>query len=310
MGHARDQRVQLLNRPPAKGPLAISIVGLTKLYKNKAALDNVSLSVPRGSVFGLLGPNGAGKTTLIRVLLGLARRSAGQVEVFGRPPKSPGFPVGCVLESRGLYPWLSARAHVKVYARAQGLPQVDSGPSLERVGLDVNNRRPIATYSTGMRQRLALALALLGKPSLLILDEPTNGLDPLGARDIRRLLREVSRTGTTLLLSSHTMTEVERLCTEVAVLKSGKVVYVGGLSEMLRSDTSRIEVDALETASRLLNEAGVAHTCSDGVLVVADCHVSRAIQVLAGTMHIRSVEPAIDLEEIFVRLVTPTMAPE
>jgi ABC-type multidrug transport system ATPase subunit len=228
--------------------------GLTKRYGRTVAVDDVDLEVRDGDRYGLLGPNGSGKTTLVRMLLGLVFATKGDIEVLGRPvPKRvkeilPS--IGAMVEGPGMYPHLSGRTNLTMFdAAGPGGGRRDRrkrvGEALERVGLAGIDRRPVRAYSLGMRQRLGLASALLRGPRLLILDEPTNGLDPRGIREIRDLLAELNQAGTTVFLSSHLLAEIEALCTRVGVMDRGRLVLQDDL-ETLRAPTGRVVVGTPE----------------------------------------------------------------
>jgi ABC-2 type transport system ATP-binding protein len=228
--------------------------GLTKTYGRTVAVDDVDLEVRAGDRYGLLGPNGSGKTTLIRMLLGLVFATKGEIEVLGRPvPKRvrevlPA--IGAMVEGPGMYPHLSGRTNLSLFdAAGPGGGRRDRrrriGEALDRVGLAGIDRRPVRAYSLGMRQRLGLASALLRKPSLLILDEPTNGLDPRGIREIRDLLAELNQAGTTVFLSSHLLAEIEALCTRVGVMDRGRLVLQDDLAT-LRAPTGRVLIGTSE----------------------------------------------------------------
>jgi ABC-type multidrug transport system ATPase subunit len=261
--------------------LAVEVHGLTKKYGSVTAVDGIDLSVPVGARFGLLGPNGSGKTTLVRMLLGLVYATSGTIEVLGEPmPKRAAavLPrVGALVEGPAAYPHLSGRKNLRLLdaagpggRRAGRTERVDA--ALATAGLDVG-RRKVKAYSLGMRQRLGLAAALLHGPDLLLLDEPTNGLDPTGIRELRELLTRLNEQGTTVVLSSHLLSEVEALCTEVALLDHGRVVYAGDLAE-LRPLTGRVLVGTSETAAaQAVLGSSVVSVDSSG-LVVADADVS------------------------------------
>jgi ABC-2 type transport system ATP-binding protein len=228
----------------------ITTVGLTKRYGRITALDGVDLSVATGDRYGLLGPNGSGKTTLIRLVLGLVFATSGTIELLGNPmpgrAKAALSRVGAMVEGPATYGHLSGRVNLALLdASGPGGPRRSRkrriGEALERVGLGGVDNRPVKAYSLGMRQRLGLAGALLRTPELLILDEPTNGLDPRGIREIRDLLAELNAAGTTVLLASHLLSEVELLCTRIGVLDKGKLVLQEKLAT-LRTPTGRIVV--------------------------------------------------------------------
>jgi ABC-type multidrug transport system ATPase subunit len=223
---------------------------LTKRYGRTVAVDSVDLDVREGDRYGLLGPNGSGKTTLVRMLLGLVFATRGEIEVLGSPvPKRVRdvLPyIGALVEGPGAYPNLSGRTNLALFdAAGPDSPRRDRrkriGEALERVGLAGIDRRPVRAYSLGMRQRLGLAGALLRKPRLLILDEPTNGLDPRGIREVRDLLAELNGQGTTVFLSSHLLAEIDALCTRVGVMDRGRLVLQDEL-EHLRAPTGRVTV--------------------------------------------------------------------
>ncbi len=225
---------------------------LTKRFGHILAVDSVDLAVPEGSRYGILGPNGSGKTTLVRMLLGLVYATSGEIEVMGRQIPAHAADVlpdiGALVEEPAAYPHLSGRANLALFdAAGPGAPRrsrrgrIDE--ALERVGLGGIDRRPVKAYSLGMRQRLGVAAALLRSPRLLILDEPTNGLDPRGIRDVRDLLIELNQAGATVFLSSHLLAEVEQLCTHVGIFDSGRLVLQDELVA-LRAPTGQIVVDS------------------------------------------------------------------
>jgi ABC-2 type transport system ATP-binding protein len=217
---------------------AVRARGLVKRFETTTAVDDVDLTLATGQVRGLLGPNGAGKTTLLRMLFGLIHPDAGTVELMGRPFDGLGGealrPVGGFVEEPAFYPYLSGRANLRLLAR------LDSGPSaaavehaLARVDLQRRGDDRVAAYSTGMRQRLGLAAALLRSPRLLLLDEPTSGLDPAGTRDVASLVRQLAGEGVAVLLSSHQIGELERVCDAYTVLREGRVVWDGSAAELV-----------------------------------------------------------------------------
>jgi ABC-2 type transport system ATP-binding protein len=273
----------------------ITTRGLTKRFGRVLAVDDVDLQVRTGDRYGFLGPNGSGKTTTVRMLLGLVFATSGSIELLGRPV--PGRArevldrVGALVEGPSAYPHLSARANLRLLDAA-ARPAGDRGPladgtgsrrtrrrrvedALEQVGLADVGRRPVRAYSLGMRQRLGLAQALVRSPALLVLDEPTNGLDPQGIHEIRELLVTLNEQGTTLFLSSHLLAEVERMCTRVGVLHRGRLVVQDDL-EALRGPTGRtlVQVDDGAAARRLFG--GQVCGGSDGRLVLQGTSVAEA----------------------------------
>jgi ABC-2 type transport system ATP-binding protein len=208
--------------------------GLTKRFGTRVAVDGVDLRIPRGSAFGYLGPNGAGKTTLIRMLLGLTRASEGSMRLLGRPVPAERAEtlarVGAIVEEPRFHPFLTGRENLEIVAAARGaeaFERIDG--ALDRVGLAARADERVKKYSLGMRQRLGIARALLGDPELLILDEPTNGLDPAGILEFRGLVRGLVGEGRTVVLSSHLLDEVEKICDAVAIVDRGRVVWQGSI---------------------------------------------------------------------------------
>jgi ABC-type multidrug transport system ATPase subunit len=250
------------------GDLAIETRALTKRFGQQVAVDAIDLAVPTGSVFGFLGPNGSGKTTSIRVMLGLAAATSGEVAVLGESMPSrlarvlP--QVGALVEGPAFYPFLSGAANLR---RLDSADRAADGRSrrtrvdraLERVGLTNAAGKKVSAYSLGMKQRLGIANALLMPRRLLVLDEPTNGLDPQGTREVRALVRSLAGEGTTIFVSSHLLAEVEHMCTHAAIMSAGRLVAQGTLDE-LRAGESRVRVRTPDAAAalRVLAAAGLA----------------------------------------------------
>ena len=213
----------------------IVVSGLTKRFGSVTAVDGLSFTATPGSVTGFLGPNGAGKTTTLRMLAGLVAPDAGTATISGRTYaalESPGRKAGVVLEAAGFHPARTGRNHLRVYCTACGYPLRRADEVLETCGLAAAGRQKVRGYSLGMRQRLALATALLGDPAALILDEPANGLDPEGIAWLRGLLRDYARAGRTVLYSSHVLPEVEQLADQVVIMHRGRLVRHGTLAEL------------------------------------------------------------------------------
>ncbi|HEV3399798.1 MAG TPA: ABC transporter ATP-binding protein [Actinomycetes bacterium] len=213
----------------------IVVAGLTKTYGTLRAVEDLSFTVEPGTITGFLGPNGAGKTTTLRMLLGLISPDAGTATISGHPYPAlpaPNEEVGAVLEASGFHPARSGRNHLRIYCTVNGHPPERADHVLALVGLADAGRRPVRGYSLGMRQRLALATALLGDPRVLILDEPANGLDPEGISWLRRLLRALADEGRTVLVSSHVLSEVQQLVDQVVILHHGRLVRQGTLAEL------------------------------------------------------------------------------
>ncbi|MFF7606355.1 ATP-binding cassette domain-containing protein [Streptomyces parvulus] len=246
----------------------ISTRGLTKRYRGgQLAVDGLDLTVPAGSVFGFLGPNGSGKTTTIRMLMGLIEPTAGSARVLGRPMPSAARTVlprvGALIEGPALYGFLSGRDNLLRYDAAD--PTADPrtrrarvAAALDRVGLAAAADKKAKAYSLGMKQRLGLAAALLQPRRLLVLDEPTNGLDPQGMREIRTLVRELASDGTTVFLSSHLLDEIEQVCTHAAVMAQGRLITQGAVADLSAGARGRLVVTTPDTgeAARVLKEQG------------------------------------------------------
>ena len=262
------------------GDLAIESAGLAKSFGGTAAVDGIDLRVPAGSVFGFLGPNGSGKTTTIRVLLGLINPSAGSWNLLGEPMPDAYMRVlprvGALVEGPAFYPWLTGRQNLARYDAAgpdgqRSTRRTRISDALERVGLTAAANKKFKAYSLGMKQRLGLALAMLRPRQLLILDEPTNGMDPQGTREIRHLIRELAKDGATIFLSSHLLSEVEQVCTHVAVMSLGKLLAQGTLDELQAVGSSRLQVETeqVAAAATVLTRLGLCEVAMDGIAVSA-----------------------------------------
>ncbi|MEW9529311.1 ABC transporter ATP-binding protein [Microbispora sp. NPDC049125] len=305
--------------PPLLDGMAIATSGLTKRFKGgQVAVDGVDLAVPRGSVFGFLGPNGSGKTTTIRMLLGLVAPSAGAWSLLGEPMPAglrSALPrVGALVEGPAFYPYLSGKANLLRYDAAD--PAADRrttrsriAEALDRVGLSAAARKRYRAYSLGMRQRLAIAAALLSPRELLVLDEPTNGLDPQGTREVRGLIKEIAAGDTTVFVSSHLLTEVEQMCTHLGVMRAGRLVAQGPIAGLRAGGGALLRVETPEpaAAAAVLTAAGLAGVQAEGEVVTAepgDLAPERACALLVhGGVAVRGfalVRPS--LEELFVGL--------
>lgn len=262
--------------------LAIETAGLSRAFGSVTAVDGVDLQVPEGSVFGFLGPNGAGKTTTIRMLLGLISPSAGAIRINGedlgaaRSAALSG--VGAIVESPALYPNLTGRDIMAMAARLAGRTSGEARDMIDQVGLADAANRPVSGYSLGMRQRLALARAMLGEPRLLILDEPTNGLDPAGIAGMRELIRALpERLGATVFLSSHLLSEIEQTATHCALIDNGRLVFQDRLSRL--SDKAptvlAIETNRPEALAKRFLETGV-QADREGHIVRAQIELNEA----------------------------------
>jgi ABC-2 type transport system ATP-binding protein len=245
-------------------PLAVSTTGLTKRFDDKAVVDELALAIPAGSVCGFVGPNGAGKTTTIRMLLGLIRPSSGTGTVLGgdlSDPPSYLDKVGALIESPAFYPQLSGRDNLRVLVRLGRIASRPIDNVLQRVGLAERASDRYRTYSLGMKQRLGIAAALLVNPELLVLDEPTNGLDPAGILEMRGLIRSLADDGITVFVSSHLISEIEHICDHVVMIQAGRSVYQGPVAELRARQGSDIvarpeRAEDLDRLAELLRAAG------------------------------------------------------
>jgi ABC-2 type transport system ATP-binding protein len=287
----------------------IDVVGLTKRFGEVLALDNLTFSVRPGVVTGFLGPNGAGKTTTLRCLLGLVTPTAGSVTLDGRAYRDIEHPlrtVGAALEAASFHPGRSARAHLQVMALAAGLPSSRVDEVLLQVGMTEFADRRVGGYSLGMRQRLALAQALLGDPPVLVLDEPANGLDPAGIAWLREFLRALAREGRTVVVSSHVLSEVQQTVDDVVVIARGRLVRQGTLAD-LESGPSAVLVRT-PTPSSLRDALGSTYPVTevDGRLRVEGGTTDLVGHLAHGAgieLHELTAE-ASDLEKVFLRMTT------
>jgi len=259
----------------AAAPSPIEFDGLVKRFGKRTVLDDLSFHVPAGSVVGLLGPNGAGKSTAMRVLLGLQRPTAGHARILGHEAGQAGFrdatrQVGAIIEAPPLYKNLSALHNLEIRAAAKGLSINDAAVReiLNRVGLADRMDDPVGAFSLGMRQRVGIALALVGDPAIVVLDEPTNGLDPEGAVEVRDLVRELPERGATTLLCTHRLAEVEATCDYVVLLQQGRLVTQGTLQDVIAAAspgglTIEVAPEELQAARRILATLDVGDTRVD-----------------------------------------------
>jgi len=296
--------------------------GLIKRYGDVTAVDDVDLTVGAGVVYGYLGPNGAGKTTSLRMLLGLIRPDAGSVKLFGRDPLVDGARaldgVAGFVEAPRFYPYLSGRRNLELVAALDGGGAgARIGEALDTVELSARAKDRVGGYSHGMRQRLGIAAALVRDPRLLLLDEPTTGLDPGGMRDMRRLVRRLAGQGITVLLSSHLMGEVEELCDRVAIVRTGRVVYEGSLPDLLASTAGRYALrttDDMRAAALAAERPGVTDVrfADGGLTLTAEAEAVAALSVALGEAGIgiaALVPRTASLEELFFRMTEGDTAP-
>jgi ABC-type multidrug transport system ATPase subunit len=215
----------------------LSIQDITKFYGKIRALNKLSFEVPEGSVFGVLGPNGSGKTTLLGIVMDVLRATQGSYRWFGQPPSAAHRKkIGTLLETPNFYHYLSGQRNLQITSAIKDLGAEDIPRVLDIVRLTERKHSKFSTYSLGMKQRLAIASCLLGNPSVLVFDEPTNGLDPAGIAEIRQLVRDLSKEGKTIILASHLLDEVEKVCTHVAILQKGQLITAGHVNEVLVSE--------------------------------------------------------------------------
>ena len=297
-------------------PAPIEARGLVKRYGDVTAVDHVDLTVEAGDVYGYLGPNGAGKTTSLRMLLGLIRPDEGTAKLFGRDPLMEGARaldgVAGFVEAPRFYPYLSGRRNLELVAALDGdgaAGRIEE--ALEVVELSARAKDKVGGYSHGMRQRLGIAGALLRDPRLLLLDEPTTGLDPGGMRDMRVLVRRLADQGITVLLSSHLMGEVEELCDRVAIVRTGRVVYEGSLPELLASTAGRYtlrttdDVRAAAIAAERPGITGVRFSEAAGLTLQAGEEAATALSIALGEAGIgiaALIPRTATLEELFFRM--------
>jgi ABC-2 type transport system ATP-binding protein len=295
----------------------IDAIGVHKTYRRrgkppKAALDGLDLRVDEGGVHGFLGPNGSGKTTMLRCLLGLARPDAGDMTLLGHPVPNelPGVigDIGVLLESPAFFPPFTGRLNLQLLAQAAEIPAPQVGAVLDLVQLSEAADEKVKGYSLGMRQRLGIAAALLKQPSLLILDEPSNGLDPAGMREVRQLLRALGDSGVTVLLSSHLLGEVQQICDTVTIVNRGRVVTTGAVNEVLEAQSTgaiSVGISDAEGASSQLRADGFTVRMEAGTLYVDGVQDGADI-VRALARHERYpswlMPVQVDLEQAFLEL--------
>ena len=294
---------------------AIATAGLSKRFGRQLAVDSIDLDVPAGSVYGFLGPNGSGKTTTIRMLLGLVFPTAGTHALLGEPESGRVLQrVGALVEGPAFHPYLSGRANLlrldaadRTAPAATASARVDE--ALHRVGLTAAAGKRYRNYSLGMRQRLGIAAALLRPRDLLILDEPTNGLDPQGTREVRNLIAQLGRDGVTVFVSSHLLSEVEQVCTHVGVMGTGRLLWQGSLDDLGMQQRARVRVVTPDAggAAATLTRLGLGDVATDTGAATATLGSARPEDVVAALVHdgvaVRgfAVERP-SLEEIFVGL--------
>lgn len=285
---------------------------LSKSFGPRKAVSGLSLEVPEGSVYGFLGPNGSGKSTTIRMMTALIKPDSGTVFINGKSVQLNGHKalmgVGALIERADFYKHLSAKTNLEMLARMDGISFDRVTDVLERVGLQDRALDKVKNYSQGMKQRLGIAQALLGQPKLLILDEPTNGLDPQGMKEIRELIQELNGEGITIFLSSHLLDEIQKVCSHVAMVSFGKMVVEGNLEELLRESdlfTTEIRVQPLDKAEAILKKQDWIHRCDqkDGALWVrvSSSKKTELVNILVeNQLKVEAVIPRTSLEDLFL----------
>ena len=292
-------------------PHAIEVRNLSKTYDHVAAVKSVTFSVPTGSICGFIGPNGSGKTTTIRMLLGLIKPTQGEGKVLGEDIHEPHKyleHVGAMIESPAFYPMLSGRENLVIFAKLGGIDESRIDPLLDLVGLATRGKDKFKTYSLGMKQRLGIAAALLPKPKLLILDEPTNGLDPVGIQEIRTLISKLAVDGTTIFVSSHILAELEIVCDSLVMYREGELLYCGSKKNLLSNKTTVLNVELeyktdLNKALAAITKRGFEASIKDDTILVMtqkkkSPEISRLLSSVGITpLQIVALQPS--LEETF-----------
>ena len=288
---------------------------LTKSFGLRKAVDSLNLEIPDGSVYGFLGPNGSGKSTTIRMMTGLISPDEGEVYIQGNSVQKLGnkalSSVGALIERADFHKHLSGKTNLEMLARMDGTDMSRVQTVLDRTGLGNRGKDKVKTYSQGMKQRLGIAQALLSNPRLLILDEPTNGLDPQGMKEVRDLVRELSSEGITIFISSHLLDEVQKICSHVAMISQGKLKTAGPIEDLLKDSDllmTEIHVNPLAPAMELLSNQDWIHRCEEknGLLNVGIGHdkISDLVQLLVqNNLQISAVIPRTSLEDVFLSRV-------
>lgn len=311
MGNLTKERTNpAVDREPVEWPLAptgvpdaVTVHGLTKRYRGRLAVDNLSFTVPTGSVAGLIGPNGAGKTTLMAMLLGLVRPSEGSGDVLGQPLHRPASylgQVGASIETPAFHSAVTGVENLRALAVLGGHDEAQIPGLIDRVGLDGRGEDRYGSYSMGMKQRLAIAASLLGDPQLVILDEPTNGLDPLGMQDIRRLIGQIAAEGRTVIVSSHLLSELEHVCDWLIVIDHGDLVYLGHPDDLASAESLIVRPAAagqLPELQAIVEPIGMISTVTDAEIVVAVGALTDP-KALAGQINRQAHAAGINLVEL------------
>ena len=285
---------------------------LTKSFGIRKAVNNLNLEIPNGSVFGFLGPNGSGKSTTIRMMTALISPDVGEVFINGESIQKNGSKalsnVGALIERADFHKHLSAKTNLKMLARMDGTDFLNIQKVLDRTGLGSRANDKVKTYSQGMKQRLGIAQALMGDPKLLILDEPTNGLDPEGMKEIRDLVGELSSEGITVFISSHLLDEVQKICSHVAMISLGELIIAGKMEDLLRNSEmlmTEIHVDQTEKSINILSNFKWIHRCDEknGILRVsiAPNKIAELVNILVqNKILVSAIIPKTSLEDLYL----------
>ena len=285
---------------------------LTKSFGLRKAVNNLNLEIPNGSVFGFLGPNGSGKSTTIRMMTALISPDVGEVFINGESIRKNGSKalsnVGALIERADFHKHLSAKTNLKMLARMDGTDFSNIQKVLDRTGLGSRANDKVKTYSQGMKQRLGIAQALMGNPKLLILDEPTNGLDPEGMKEIRDLVGELSSEGITVFISSHLLDEVQKICSHVAMISLGELIIAGKMEDLLRNSEmlmTEIHVDQTEKSINILSNFKWVHRCDEknGILRVsiAPNKIAELVNILVqNKILVSAIIPKTSLEDLYL----------
>ncbi len=292
--------------------MILETINLTKSFGLRKAVDNLSLEIPDGAVYGFLGPNGSGKSTTIRMMTALISPDEGEVIIQGKSVQANGnmalTEVGALIERADFHKHLSGETNLKMLARMDGTDMSRVQTVLDRTGLGARGKDKVKTYSQGMKQRLGIAQALLSDPKLLILDEPTNGLDPQGMKEVRDLICELASEGITIFISSHLLDEVQKICSHVAMISFGKLITSGNMEDLLKASDllmTEVQVDDAEKALKLLSDIDWVHRCDaiDGILKVGIGmeKSSELVQLLVqNNIQVSAVIPKTSLEDLFI----------
>ncbi|AKN33409.1 bacitracin ABC transporter ATP-binding protein [Clostridium carboxidivorans P7] len=293
----------------------IETKNLTKEYNGTLSVNNLNISIEEGQIYGFLGPNGAGKTTSIRMILGLIKPTKGSVSVFGYDQNKKNRTdilknVGALIENAASYPHLTAYENLKIMSTLTNSSKSDIDEVLKIVRLNDVKNKMVKEFSLGMRQRLGIAMAILRKPKLLILDEPTNGLDPSGIHEIRELIKEIPKLyGSTVLISSHLLSEIDQIATHVGIITKGSLVYQGTIEELRSKGHEKIKIrtDNMNGTINILNQKEIFHNVQDGYIEIGGLNDGKMGQVIEdivfkGIKVYRIEEEKTSLEDIFLNL--------